>query len=483
MDRLFKHANKFYLFLLIILLAAAIFNLFYHLGNFPIYSWDEARHGVSAYEMLKKQNYIVNTYLDKPDYWNLKPPLSFWVIITGFKIAGFNAFGMRLFSAVFALSTIIITALFTYNKYGKIASIVSSLVLVTCTQYIINHCARTGDADSLFVFLFTSAMISVFQLDKSVKWLYVSGLAFSFAFLTKSWHAGNIFIILSLYLFVTGMYKQLTAKNWTVFILSMLLPIFVWVTVRYQYDGLNFFKGMILYDLLHRSSAPIENHVGSVFYYVGILYQFSSLWIIILCLFSMLFLFKKDYSFNTFLTILKKQDVIGILLWILIPFILFTIAKTKIRWYILPVYPPISIIIGALTSTFLVNRKSVIRSIVLTMILSVSLYYEWKIITYLNHPIANLRLDLIHSLAKKGEIKNDDIYISQPYEWYQNDVLTAELADDLHVQNGSFNDFLKKKKALFLLPKELYQQSFIQAHHLQVISANQWGYVVTKASK
>lgn len=37
----------------------------------------------------------------------------------------------------------------------------------------------------------------------------------------------------------------------------------------------------------------------------------------------------------------------AIFLWIAFPFLLFTIAKTKLEWYILPVYPALSICIGA----------------------------------------------------------------------------------------------------------------------------------------
>ena len=48
---------------------------FYRLGDKPIYDYDEARHGASAYEMMQSGEWIVTTYQGTPDYWNLKPPL------------------------------------------------------------------------------------------------------------------------------------------------------------------------------------------------------------------------------------------------------------------------------------------------------------------------------------------------------------------------------------------------------------------------
>jgi 4-amino-4-deoxy-L-arabinose transferase-like glycosyltransferase len=299
MDRL--HHNKshiIYFSAMLILLAIAAFNLFYQLGKFPIYSWDEARHGVSAYEMVRNHNYIVNTYRGNPDYWNLKPPLSFWTIIAGYKIAGFNALGLRIFSAIFAFLTIIMVAAYGYKKHGKLASIISTVVLLTCTQYITNHSARTGDADSLFIFLFTIAILSLLLWEQNNILLYVSGLAFAFAFLTKSWHAGNIAIIIGLYLFLTGKYKLLTLRNWISLGICMILPILIWGFIRYQYDGVTFFKGMIMYDLLHRSSTPIEGHIGGVFYYVSIISRYFINWIYVICILGLLFLFNRNFPFK-----------------------------------------------------------------------------------------------------------------------------------------------------------------------------------------
>ena len=68
---------------------------FYHLSYDELKSFDEARHGVSAYEMLQTGEPIVTTYAYSPDYWNLKPPLSEWLIALGYKLFGYNALFME----------------------------------------------------------------------------------------------------------------------------------------------------------------------------------------------------------------------------------------------------------------------------------------------------------------------------------------------------------------------------------------------------
>jgi 4-amino-4-deoxy-L-arabinose transferase-like glycosyltransferase len=484
MERTHHKFNIIYFFTMLILLAMVAYNVFYRLGYFPIYSWDEARHGVSAFEMIKNNNFVLNTYRDKVDYWNLKPPLSFWTIIAGYKIAGFNALGLRLFSAIFAMLTIFVVAVFVYKKHGKLASIISTVVLATCTQFLINHSARTGDADSLFILLFTISIISLLLWNQTNQWLYVSGLAFALAFLTKSWHSGNIAIIMGLYLIFTGKYKQISFKNWFLLFIFMVLPILVWGFIRYQYDGLTFFNNMIGYDLLHRSSTTIEGHVGGIFYYVFILLRFFIFWIYILSLLVLLFLLNKHFSYKNLFTSRNKDYLIGISLWVLLPFILYSVAKTKVRWYILPIYPALSIIVGAFTSKLLLNSKWKTKIILIVSILSVSLYYEWEINTYLSKPVPNLKQALIEK--EKTGSKGDNLFIyhpSSPANWLQSEVLTAELSDDLHVVNGNFKEFLKKDKALILIPKKLYSKQLIKSNRLKVITFNQWGYMVKKGIK
>lgn len=471
--------------MMVLLLSIATFNVFYKLGAFPIYSWDEARHGVSAYEMIKNHNFIVNTYRNRVDYWNLKPPFSFWAIILGYKIAGFNALGLRLSSAIFSILTITMVCIFVNKKYGKLASLVSTLVLSTCTQFLINHSSRTGDADSLFVFLFTLGILSLLHWNTNHSWLYISALSFSFAFLTKSWHSVNIAIIMGLYLFFTGKFRKLTLKNWTILLLCMILPILIWMGFRYQYDGLNFFKKMVMYDLFQRSTTSIENHVGGVFYYFTILLRFFSYWIFILCLASLLLFLKREFLFKTIKSIKNKSDIIGILFWVLVPFILFSFAKTKVRWYILPIYPPLSIIIGVITSKVLLKAKWLYKVILSILIIFVSIFYQLQICTYLNKPVPNLKQDLIEMVTNNKYMKSDNLFIyhlSGQAIWLQSEALTAELSDDLHVNNGNFINFLKTKKSLLLIPTNLYSQQLIKSNKLKIIDTNAWGYLVEKNS-
>lgn len=476
-----RKINFIYFFLAFLLLSIAFYNIFYHLGKFPIYSWDEARHGVNAYEMLRQGNFIVNTYRYKADYWNLKPPLSYWAIMAGYKLVGFNALGLRLISGICAMLTIIIVAIFVKKNFGNLASLLSMLTLSTSTQFLINHSARTGDADSLFVFLFTAAILSLLLSVKNDKWLYVSGFAFSLAFLTKSWHAGNIAVIMGLYLLFTG--RKLSYKKWISLCLCMMAPILIWAVIRYQYDGFAFFKNMFEYDLLHRSTVPIEGHVGDESYYGIVLCRFYFLWLAILLGMILVYNFQNNVLFDKSNSE-NQSYIIGLCLWVIVPFILYTFAKTKIRWYILPIYPPLSIIIGILASKILMKERFLIRTVLLASILFAAHYYEGEIQTYVNNPIPNDQLSLIEKTKALDGVRGYSLYKYHPTRhkavWAQSAVLTAELVNDLKVKSGDFHAFLKNDRALLLVKKRFFTKRLVTSNLLNIVTSNRWGYILSK---
>ena len=50
----------------------------------PLFEWDEARHAVNAWEMLRSRDWFNYTYAGAPDRWNAKPQLLVWLIALGY---------------------------------------------------------------------------------------------------------------------------------------------------------------------------------------------------------------------------------------------------------------------------------------------------------------------------------------------------------------------------------------------------------------
>ena len=218
---------------------------FYQLDVKYVDPYDEARHGVNAYEMFRQGELIKSTYCYETDYYNLKPPLSMWGIMLGFLILGKNVFALRAYSAVCYILLVIVVGLFTKRHYGRLESVLAMGLLAINTAPFEAHMVRAGDADSLYVLLFTLAMLCMMEIPQKKSRLYLCGLFFSLAFLTKSFHAGMIVAIGGLYLLLTGEIKKIRPKEMIYFILSAVGPVFLWAVLRLSVDGLSFFKQMI----------------------------------------------------------------------------------------------------------------------------------------------------------------------------------------------------------------------------------------------
>lgn len=455
---IFVYIEKYYFVFLIIIFIVAFFNIFYNLGRSPIFSWDEARHGVSAYEMQKNKDLIINTYGYEKDYWNLKPPLSFWAIVLGYKLAGFNALGLRLISAVAAIITIVSIAFFTKYKHGKLASLIAATMLTTTTQYILSHSARTGDADSLHVMFFTLAAISIALLGNNIIWLYSSGFFFSLSFLTKSWHALNILVIIGVYLIISKVFLKIKLKEWILFALASSTPILIWGLLRYSKDGLTFFKMMINFDLMARTSSTLEGHIGGPSYYLLTLQYSSAYWILLLIvgLIILLFIHRESPAES------ERNYILLLIVWITIPLLFYSFSKTKITWYILPVYPALSVCTGAVLAKILGSPKmwTVLKVVIAFSITSTMYFNENRILKSIT-PIQTSDMQLtLQNINKLKTLGYENIYTicgPEGYStcWLQCDLLAAELYSDLKAKGGGFQSFEQDiVKSLIVIPKK-----------------------------
>lgn len=342
---------------------------FYHLDVKYVDSWDEARHGVNAYEMIQNNNYIQHTFNYEVDDWNLKPSLSYWGILLGFGIFGYGVLGLRFYSALCYFLTGIVTSLFVRKK-TRVGSILVLGFFCANTLPLYAHLARAGDADSLYLMLFTFAMLAMLQIPKNKKWLPVCGLCFSLAFLTKSWHAGMIAVIGGLYLLLTGEIRKIPLKQWIWFLLGIFVPLILWFGWRYQADGFTFLKQMIQVDLLARTGTDnFEGHSYPFSFYWEMVFGNTAYiypWIVGICAAGAVcgvawLVWKKkracgneawtkenvsETGISTELsTKIQMREVwalaVGLILWFSVPFLGFSLMKTKLIWYCYPALIPL----------------------------------------------------------------------------------------------------------------------------------------------
>ena len=463
-DGLLRLTERYYWICFLLLCSLTAFLCFRCLGIGAIDSWDEARHGISAYEMMQRGDWLVNTFCGEADYWNVKPPLSFLTVMAGFSLFGYTAVGLRFFSALCYLLTSVLTGLFA-RRYGSLASLLAMAFLAANYDPFKAHLVRAGDADSLYLLLFTLAMLAMLKLKENQRMIYVCGLCFSLAFLTKSFHAGMIAAAGGLFLLLTGELKRMRPRVWTGFLLSALLPVLLWAFFRYQYDGLTFFRHMYEADIASRTASggleghsfPFTFYLTSIFWNFDLIYGFLSL----IVLAGLLYLWirplrKKD-------TPLPASDLTGILLWLLVPLCGFSLVSTKLMWYVYPCIVPLCLLAAVFLSAFLRAEKvpAWLSALCLLTAGAGTLAFIWN--NYEDN-VRGARSNALQTFVIEQFGRDDNrtgsaVYLDayDPFlyantdGWEQNMRLLAMLEGDLKCRDGGAEAFLKDPDPCLLI--------------------------------
>lgn len=464
-----KQLNSLYFICFLLLIGLICFLSFYKLDLKYVDPWDEARHGVNAYEMFKEGNLVKSTYLYETDYYNLKPPLSMWCIMISFAVFGTNVFALRFYSAFCYVLLAVAVGLFVRKNYGRLESLFAIGFLAANTTPFVAHMVRAGDADSLYVLLFTLAMLSMLQIRNNPNYLYACGLFFALAFLTKSFHAGVIVAIGGLFLLITGELKKMSLKKWGLFIGSFAVPIGIWAIPRFFTDGIHFFRQMLYTDVLGRSSEGFGSVEGSFTYYMeyylglagsnfpnmaskGTVYAFA----LIICMIGAIY-------YNKLFAKANYKKIIGYVLWFFIPLLAFSVVRTKLLWYMYPVFIPLFMAAGILAGR-LIKEKNIVSSMRVVMALVIICgiaYFSKDVYVQITDKIQNQQSAIEFQLLVKetagDTVASTNAYVLHDKEnatWNQQDVFIAEAYGDLYCVNveggeGVFVDNLMKNLITF----------------------------------
>lgn len=337
MKSIFKKYFKY-----IVLASILYMPLFGHLDSWPIRIWDEARLAISAYEMNQNNNFLVTYFEGEPDMWSTKPPLMIWMQVICMKIFGVNELAVRLPSALSALLTCIVLLLFAKHYLKSFwLGFIAAVVLITSHGYVDLHGSRTGDYDvPLALFMTLGALLFfVYCEKKKSKYLYLFFLALTLGVLTKG-IAGLLFIPA---IFIYGLIRKeilplLKNKHFYFGAASFLFVIVGYYALREIYNP-GFFEVVQKNELGGRYLDVIEGHKRPFWWYYSELIKtrFSAWYLLVPCG-LLIGLFSNNQK-------IKRLTIFSGLL-ILTFFLIISIGQTKLRWYDIPLFPVLSILVA-----------------------------------------------------------------------------------------------------------------------------------------
>lgn len=469
--------KRFFMIVFTALLAFIAFLSFYRLDAKYVDPYDEARHGVNAYEMYAQGNLVESTYGYETDYYNLKPPLSMWCIMASFVLLGKSVFALRAYSAVCYIILAAAVGLFVKKHYGILESVFVMIFLSINTMPFEAHMIRAGDADSLYVLLFTLAMLCMMEIPKKQNRLYLCGLFFSLAFLCKSFHAGIIAVIGGLFLLLAGELKKISVKKMLIFLACAAAPIAIWSGMRFFVDGTAFFKQMLFVDVLGRTSGALHNNQQPFGWYLRFFMGAMSgkltiyLWAAVICIIGFV-------ALSHTLTKENYKEILAYVLWILIPFLAFSAVTNKLVWYMYPVTIPLLMCAG-ITVGRLLKAHETTQSVKYVLIFASALlfvYYAGGEIKMMRAQGGNEFQDFVTEVAKEYQDESYPAYLALKEEgketqtgWGQQDVYLAEVYGDMRCQSGGVESFMQAEEGVLFVDRESTEelQKLFERHELQ----------------
>jgi 4-amino-4-deoxy-L-arabinose transferase-like glycosyltransferase len=323
--------------------------VFWQLGANHLVPWDEAIYAKIAKNMSVSGEYIVQTW--KTDPWYEKPPIFMWLMAISMKIFGVSSFAARLPSAFFGFLNVIFVYYFARKYFNKTVGFISGFALLTFVWWL--YYARAAMLDVTTTFFISSALFIYFtakQNSSVIRWALV-GVMVGLAAMTKGFVGLlplPIMFLYELYLLATrGQKLDLKLiKNHIVMLFSLLIVAVPWHYEMYKRFGEQFVVEYFGYHVWDRATMAIEDKGQPFFWYLVVLRVSMRLWFISLLGAFPFVLYVWTRGLLSKLKTERIKVLAFLIIWSIFVFLFFSSAKSKLIWYITPIYPALAIMIG-----------------------------------------------------------------------------------------------------------------------------------------
>lgn len=315
---------------------------FSNLGYEALYDWDEGWHARIALDIARHDTFINYSDGGELNTAARKPPLYFWAMALAIKAIGPHEFAIRVFSATCFLGTILTVVVFSYRAFNPTVALVVALLLSTDQLFVHNHHARNGEIDAPLVLFLTLTMLGVWRWrwGGPVWWLPFCWAA---ALLTKGPAALQIVPAVGLWLLLERAWRPLRSIA-VIFALGA-LPLLAFLIVREQYQP-GALSGLFGVEMVGRLASSYDTEARPAWrYFTDIA---ASAWPVLLSLALVAGAVRGRLGLADQISAPDRLRPLLrlLLLWWLIPFAIFLVARTRHPWYLHPSLVPAFILAG-----------------------------------------------------------------------------------------------------------------------------------------
>lgn len=354
--------------LLIVLGIAALGTLIicFRLGEGSIGDYDEAAYAQIAREILRTNDW--NTLRWNGVEFFDKPPVCMWLTAIAYKIFGVNEFAARFLAALSGIGAVILTCLLGKELFSSWAvGLGAALILLTPSQNLHSHgynfvsLARVGMLDMPLIFLILSSLSLAWLSQRKPRCLIWLGIPLGLGVMVKS-IAGFLayFIVFTFFVFAVSR-RVWWRRELGLGLLISALIITPWHLSQLLIWGRRFFDSYMVQLTIGYVTGE-EGHLRDPFFYLRSLMHGFSFWSIVVAI---------AFVYTAYCSIRFRDPArVLMLCWVAIPFFFFNISRSKIGWYIIPIYPALAILTAQAIVAILGKRAGFLLILALWLFLA-----------------------------------------------------------------------------------------------------------------
>ena len=374
-----------------ILLPVLAVTFFLGLGNAPLFDLDEGAFSAATWEMLQRGDFIT-TYLNGAVRFD-KPILIYWLQAASVASWGSVEWAYRLPSAVAATLWVLVVYRFAKPRLPAGGGLASALIM--SLSLIVWIIGRTASADALLNLWLTLTLLDIYRywerpekriLDRIFLWM---GLGF----LTKGPVAVALPLGISAVFYAS--FRQWRewlsgAVHWRggLILIGIAGP---WYLLEYQAQGQAFIDGFFLKHNVGRFTQTMENHGGTIFYYLPML-----LWMYLPFTGLLLVAFSRIRA-------MRSQPLDRFLwIWFGVVFAIFSFSSTQLPHYLLYGSVPLFLLMAKARSPLARHWLLLGPAAALLLVLPVLPEIVAVVAYFTKHPYTAAMLAPIRDLASTG---------------------------------------------------------------------------------
>jgi 4-amino-4-deoxy-L-arabinose transferase-like glycosyltransferase len=342
------------------LMLCALF-LGYDIASRPIVLWDESRVVSNALEMRRTGFSLITTYNFQPDLWNTKPPLLIWLIAGCVRLFGPDEWVVRAPSLITAVATLVLVMTFSWRlSRNRFVTLCAPVLLALSSGFFGAHAAQSADYEMLLCLFTTAYLLLLFETIHRRRpgpgRVLLCALLVAGACLTKGVAGVMPGVGVAIYIVARGRWPRLFKTPWYALGAALAITLVGGFYLLREQASPGYWAGVMAFELGGRFLHGMKNHVQPPIYYLQTVFALFAFGPALLALFAAPFLRLPKTRSSAFLTYGAFVSV-AIL-------VVFSLSQTKLFWYMVPIYPVLSIMLAIVLERFLrlLSRNRLIAS-------------------------------------------------------------------------------------------------------------------------